>query len=422
MSWLTTLFHYFKNREPTVNQYGNDLGPHPHRGGVRIVEEDDGSMSLVRDGRRLYDSEISRACIHRIASECSKTTPHPVLPNARIDHIVAKCPNPYQTTAQFIEQAVTIALADNNCFIVPILDAFDQVTGLWAVSPTHANWVDINNHIYLDYTLDDGTRAVIEHEKVGQLRRMVYDRALVGEDNSPYLGGAKLYDTNTERSIKLLEANRDPIRWKAKVNHTLVSDDSFAKIESFLADSNATARKTGVLVSDQRFESFEPFTRPVAVMKPEDVQEMRKSAYIYWGVSENILMNAYTEDDWNGFYQSAIEPLLVQLGQVLTRIFYSESQIKRGNGIAIDSDRLQYASIKSRINVAFGTFDRGMASMNTALNILNLDPIDGPDGDDRYIRGEYISTDERRTDDRERNDYAQSDNETADTDRPDEET
>ena len=395
MNWLTKLFHSFrgKNKEPTL---GEEISPQSD--GTVSIEEVNGTYILsTNTNKPLFDSEISRACIHRIATECSKALFKPTLTNKRIENLLSVSPNPFQGPMQFIEQVITITLADNNCFIVPILNRYDQVTGIWAVSPSNARWVNVENgDIYLRYTLEDtGQELLIEQERVGQMRRMVHNKALMGESNAPFSDGAKLYDMNTQRSINLLEANKDPIRWKAKLNHTLASDET-DKIESNLATVNKVARKTGVMVTDARYESFEPFTRPVAVMKPEDVAEMRKAAYIYWGCSEKILTNSYTEDEWNGFYQSAIEPLLIQLSQVLSKVLYSYSQRKSGNSISFDSGRLQYASIKSRMNVAFGAFDRGMASINSALQILNLEPLPDNDAEERYIRGEYRTTDERR--------------------------
>lgn len=60
-----------------------------------------------------------------------------------------------------------------------------------------------------------------------------------------------------------------------------------------------------------------------------------------------------------------------------------------GNAVEMASNRLQYASIKSRIDVAFGTYDRGMATMDSSLDILNLPPLPNGEGAHRYIRGEY---------------------------------
>lgn len=393
MNWLSKIFQSFKNRDPTLYASGEDIGPYRDYGNMQLVEVD-GHYELRSDGMEIYDNELARACIHRIASECSKAIPEPLVPNERIRHMIANKPNPYQTTSQFIEQVITITLADNNCFIVPILDRYDIVTGLWAVSPLHAHWTDINGEVYLRYTLPgEAKELLIEHEKVGQLRRMVHNRTLIGESNRPFFDSAKLYETNTQRSINLLNTTKDPIRWKAKMNRTLTSKDMEATKEN-LSTMNSIAKSTGVLVADMRYDSFEPFTRSISIMKPEDVEQMRKSTYIYWGCSEGILTNKYNEDEWNGFYQSALQPLLNQLSQVLTKVIYSDAQIKRGNGVRFDSDRLQYASIKSRIDVAFGTFDRGMSSANSSLKILNLSPIEDEDGDTRYIRGEYRPTDE----------------------------
>jgi len=55
----------------------------------------------------------------------------------------------------------------------------------------------------------------------------------------------------------------------------------------------------------------------------------------------------------------------------------------------LTSDRLQYASNQTKIQVAKEFFDRGLMTTNQALAILNLPPV--KDGDKRYIRSEYIN-------------------------------
>ena len=68
---------------------------------------------------------------------------------------------------------------------------------------------------------------------------------------------------------------------------------------------------------------------------------MRDIAYSYWGVSEKLMQNTYSEDEWNGFYQSAIEPLLIQIEEVLTRVVYTRGQIMDGNKLEMASNRLR---------------------------------------------------------------------------------
>jgi len=39
------------------------------------------------------------------------------------------------------------------------------------------------------------------------------------------------------------------------------------------------------------------------------MKELRDAVFRYFGVNENIIMGNYTEDEWNAFYESTIEPL-----------------------------------------------------------------------------------------------------------------
>ena len=114
---------------------------------------------------------------------------------------------------------------------------------------------------------------------------------------------------------------------------------------------------------------------------------MQSAAHYYWGFSESIMQNRYSEAEWYAFYQSKIQPILIQIAQGLTKVVYTRNQIINGNEISLD--RLQYSSVKDRIEVAFGTYDRGMTTMDDSLDILNLPPLPNGEGQKRYIRGEY---------------------------------
>ena len=61
-----------------------------------------------------------------------------------------------------------------------------------------------------------------------------------------------------------------------------------------------------------------------------------------------------------------------------------------GSEIILTSDRLQYDSTQTKLNVATQMFDRGMIDTNGALNIMNKAPLPDDEGKKRFIRGEYI--------------------------------
>lgn len=392
-NFLSNLFRFRKKRDPVSPREQEPVGASSAIPGY-LLQYVNGEYTIDVEGSRylskdLYDLALARACINKIATECSKATPALALPNKRIEYFVCKYPNPYQTVSQFIYQLVTVLLSENNAYIVPILDEIGRTSGFWVANPKDCQIVDVDGDLWLKYHIGEMREQIIEYELVGHLRRMQNKSTLSGEDNSPFKKIAALYEQDLDKSRSKLSANEAPLQWMGKLNVPLIDDDALKEEQDRISKVNLTGNTTGFFVFDSRYEQIDPIKGDVQVMSPEDLKEMRDIAYAYWGVSEHLMQNAYSEDEWNGFYQSAIEPILVQIEEVLTRMVYSRNQIMDDNRVELTSNRLQYASIKSRIEVAFGTYDRGMATMDSALEVLNLPPLPNGEGAHRFIRGEY---------------------------------
>lgn len=419
-NFLTNLFRFRKKRDPVRAGEQEPVGATSALPGFLVkmvngeyVVDIDGSKYISKD---IYDLALARACINKIATECSKAKPELNVPNKRIEYFTCKYPNPYQTMSQFIYQVVTVLLCENNAYLVPILDEFGRTNGFWVANPADCQIVDIDGDLWLRYHIGDLREQVIEYGLVGHLRRMQNKSTLSGESNCPFKKIAALYEQDLDKSIAKLSANEAPIKWMGKLNVPLIDDEAIKEEQERMAKINLTGNNTGFFVFDARYEELSQVEKDVQVMSPDDLKEMRNIAYSYWGVSEPLMQNTYTEDQWNGFYQSAIEPILMQIEEVMTRMVYTPGQVMADNKISLTSNQLQYASIKSRIEVAFGVYDRGMSTMDDSLEILNLPPLPNGEGQHRYIRGEYRSegagtqdrkedaTDERRNPDAEKPD------------------
>ncbi|WP_290458201.1 phage portal protein, partial [Faecalibaculum rodentium] len=375
-NFLTNLFRFRKKRDPVrageQEPVGSSTAIPAHL--IRMVNGEyvldiEGTKYISRD---IYDLALARACINKIATECSKASPQLAKHSARIEYFCCKYPNPYQTMSQFIYQLVTVLLSENNAYVVPILDEVGRTAGFWVANPSDCQIVDVDGDLWLKYHIGEMKDQIIEYELVGHLRRMQNKSTLCGEDNAPFKKIAALYEQDLDKSISKLSSSEAPLQWMGKLNVPLIDDEALREEQARIATVNLTGNNTGFFVFDSRYEQIDPVTKEVQVLQPEDLKEMRDIAYSYWGVSEKLMQNTYSEDEWNGFYQSAIEPLLIQIEEVLTRVVYTRGQIMDGNKLEMASNRLQYASIRSRVDVAFGTYDRGMATMDSALEILNL--------------------------------------------------
>jgi hypothetical protein len=138
-----------------------------------------------------------------------------------------------------------------------------------------------------------------------------------------------------------------------------------------------------------------PFT-----IDAEQTKLIQTNVYNYFGVNEKILQNSYTEDEFNAFYEGKIEPFALQLGLVLTNMTFSNKETAFGNQIILTSNRLQYASNKTKLEVSSQMFDRGILTTNQVMDIWNMAHVE--EGDKRFIRREYVEVsklDEKEDDD-----------------------
>ena len=102
------------------------------------------------------------------------------------------------------------------------------------------------------------------------------------------------------------------------------------------------------------------------------------------------MQNNYTSDEWNAYYEGKIEPFAIEASLVHTNMTFSEREIACGNQIMFTANRLQYLTNTEKLNTVTQLFDRGFMTHNQGLEIFNMSPVEN--GDKRYIRKEYIET------------------------------
>jgi hypothetical protein len=120
-------------------------------------------------------------------------------------------------------------------------------------------------------------------------------------------------------------------------------------------------------------------------VKPEsyvpDDKQMEKTLqriYSFFNTNEKIIQSKYTEDEWNAYYESEIEPLAMQLAGEYTRKLFTRRERGYGNKIIFEASSLQYASMSTKMNLV-QMVDRGAMTPNEWRSILSLGPIEGGD-------------------------------------------
>lgn len=336
----------------------------------------------------IYEMELTRAAIHSFASMCGKLKPE-VQGRAykNLEKMLQFKPNPWMDTYKFIYRIATILEVDSTAFIVPLYGADEMtIVGFYPLLPQRVEIVQSNNEPWLRYTFNSGEKAAIELNKVGILNKYQYKDDFFGTGNqalSPTLALMDIQKQGMEEAIKQSAI----IRFMGKVSNVMRPEDLVKERDRFSTENLSSDNKSGLLIYDNKFSEMKQIDSKPFVIEAEQMALIQTNVYNYFGTNEKILQNSYDENGFNAFYEGKIEPFALQLGLVLSNMMYTQKELAFNNQIILTSNRLQYASNQTKLQVSSQMFDRGILTVNQIMDIWNMAHVE--DGDKRWIRKEY---------------------------------
>ena len=334
----------------------------------------------------VYEMELVRACIHTFANHCSKLLPTVNGADARgIKAMLNGRPNPFMTGAQFVYKVATIYDTQNTCFIVPVLDQFERITGYYPVNPQQVEIIEVAGEPWLRYTFQSGEKAAIELSRCGVVSKYLYKNDIKGEDNAALKPTLQLLSVQNQGIAEGIK-NSASFRFMATVNNFTKGKDLSNERKTWVED-NLGAEAGGLALFPNTFTNVQQIQSTAKVVDAEQMELIQTRVLNYFGCNEEVLQNKTVGDAWSAYYEGKIEPFALQLSQAMTCMTYSHAEQARGNAIVWSSNRLQYMTNADKLQVSSQMFDRGILSTNDVMDIWNLPHVD--DGDKRYIRKEY---------------------------------
>jgi hypothetical protein len=100
--------------------------------------------------------------------------------------------------------------------------------------------------------------------------------------------------------------------------------------------------------------------------------------YAALNTNEKIVASNFTEDEWNAYYESQVEPDVVQMGLEYTRKLFSRKKRSYGNRIMFEASNLATASMSTKLALR-EMVDRGAMLPNEWRAVFNLAPVPGGD-------------------------------------------
>lgn len=334
----------------------------------------------------VYEMELTRACIHTFATHCSKLQPHVEGPDPYgLKAVLESKPNPFMLSSQFLYKVATIYEAQNTCFILPVLDDWDRITGFYPAAPDQTELREKDGEPFVVYTFGNGEKAAIELSRVGVVSKYLYRNDITGESNDALQTTLQLISTQNQGLAEGIKNNAS-YRFMAVVSNFIKGKDLANERQNWVKD-NMGPDSGGLALFPHNYTSVQQVQSAAKVVEPEQIRIIDNRVLTYFGSSEKILLNQASGDDWSAYYEGKVEPFAIQISQAMTCMVYSANQRTRSNAIFWSANRLQYMTNADKLQVSSQLFDRGILSTNGVMDIWHLPHVE--DGDKRYIRKEY---------------------------------
>lgn len=181
----------------------------------------------------------------------------------------------------------------------------------------------------------------------------------------------------TDQSIVQAVKNSAVIRWLLKFTQALRQEDIDKQVKDFADAFLNTNNGTGVAGVDSKAEAVQVTPNDYVPNASLQARTMDRY-YSFFNTNEKIVKSNFTEDEWISYYESQVEPDLLQIAAQFTKALFNPRQRAYGNRIFADANNLMYASMQTKLALQ-AMVDRGAMSPNEWREVLNMAPVPGGD-------------------------------------------
>lgn len=328
-------------------------------------------MDVVRSAVDAYCRNFAKLKAKHVKPGTTNKSPYERLLNYK--------PNPIMDAYSFYYKIAANLKLTNNAFIYPEYTPDGKLFALWPLMSTKIDLLEKNNQLYLKFIFKTGKMKVVPYENVIHMRGQFFDHDIFGSKNTalrPALDTAQAINQGVSNSAKLINSIRGIL--SAKVAN---KDEDLIKTRDKFVQNNfqMTSNGSGVIVTDTKLD-YTPINEKTTPISADQLNYTKNAIYDYFGVNESIAQNKFTEEQWNAFYEGAIEPIAIQMSQCFTNILFTDNERNFGNELAFESNRLQYASNATKINVVKELAPLGVLRKNAILEIFNMAPLPDEEG------------------------------------------
>ena len=338
-----------------------------------------------------YNDPDVLACVDAIARNGAKMHPRHIrnyfskeenrekLENVKgnLYRILAKQPNEIHNAYKFYYQVLTNLELYNNAFIYMQRDENLKITGLYPLNFTEIKLYEYQGSIWLKIKFGRSKERFVPYSDCIHLTRFVGEDGTFGGSTLPIRKVLDIKHVLDEGIVNAIKTTQS-IKGIIKSTKAMLKPEDVKKMrDQFVNDFiDARKNKSGIGGLDATTD-FIPVKIEPQTASDNQVKSIDNKVLSYFGINEHIIQSNYTEDEWNAFYESVLEPIGLQMSLEFSNKIFTPTEKSFGNEILFESNRLQYASNKTKIELV--RYCSNILTINEQREVFNLTPVDNGD-------------------------------------------
>ncbi|MBR6503048.1 MAG: phage portal protein [Clostridia bacterium] len=359
-------------------------------------------------GTNIYASDVVQQAIKCIVDEMKKLNPthvryinsDPTPVKGSIQDVLSN-PNELMTTNEFLEKITWLLLLNYNAFVIPTYYTWvDDKTGatlrryesLYPINPSQVDFIeDAGGRLFVKFTFWNGYTTTVPYDDVIHIK---YNYSV-----SEYMGGNELGQPDHKALLGTLELNDQLLKGIAKAMNASYAINGIVKYNTMMDDGRTEAAlkelerklqnsESGFLPLDLKAD-FTPLEHKSELVDEPTLAFIDEKILRHWGVPLAILTGDYTKEQYEAFYQKALEPLITAFTQAFTKKMLTSRERAFGNRIEFYTKDLIFMSISQKIEMINLLSPTGSLFENEKRTILGLMPLPELEGK-RYMSLNWI--------------------------------
>ena len=338
-------------------------------------------------GNDIYASDVVQQAYYKIVTEMKKLNPRHVRrdgydfrPVGGDVQKVLDYPNRLMTKSDMLEKITWQALLNYNAFVYQVRNASGKLLELWPIQPVQVTFLeDMRGKLFCKMLFRNGLEYTLPYDSFIHIRTHYAMNDFMGGDVNGQPDNGALLETLKLNHI-LLQGVKKALQASFNINgivkyNTLLDD---GKLEANITEFENKLRnsESGMLPLDMKAE-YIPIQRDIKLVDDKTLEFIDQKILRHLGVPLCIMTGDYTTEQYEAFYQSSLEHLVINFSEAFTKGIFTLHEMQGfENKIYFQPKELAFMSTSQVLEMINLLGQSGTIYENEKRVALGLEPLE----------------------------------------------